>query len=167
MVAGAGHFLFIDPLSDISRFPHDEIRFNASPGASSELSGTRRHGAGASNLFAGNVGNVTAAGSDALEPTTPLYVRVFAVNPCGTSAPTPDLNLVAGGVSVLHPGRPDDVPVRRAIRGEADAAASNPAFVTRRFNDGGGFNFTSAAGGDQLFLRIVDMKNCALPSEPS
>jgi hypothetical protein len=36
---------------------------------------------------------------------------------------------------------------------------SSPAFVTRRFNDGGGFNFTSTAGGDQLFLRIVD--NCA------
>ena len=138
------------------------IRFNPSAGATSYilLAGTI---ANTANLFNGNIGNVTSAASDAVDPNIPLFIRVAANNACGTSAPTNDLVLQPNGTILCVP---DDrtmclfdgrftVTLNQQLNG-----ATTPSFVTRRFNDGGGFNFTSATGGDDLFLQLQD--RCAV-----
>jgi hypothetical protein len=134
------------------------IRWNQSPGASSYVvqAGTTEL---AANLFNGNIGNVLAVGSDALDPSLPLFVRVLAVNDCGASQPTADLNLTGSGSLICVP----DANTMCLFSGRFTTKLewvrdpiALPAFatVTRRFNDGGGFSFTPIAAGEDLFVRI-------------
>jgi hypothetical protein len=46
---------------------------------------------GGSDLFNGNVGNTTTIGATGLPPGFRAFVRVFAVNACGISAPAPEV----------------------------------------------------------------------------
>ncbi len=46
---------------------------------------------GGSDLFSGNVGNSTSASASGLPPSFRAFVRVSAVNACGTSAASPEV----------------------------------------------------------------------------
>lgn len=50
---------------------------------------------GASDLFNGNVGNTTAVSASGLPPGFQAFVRVHAVNACGTSAASPEVAIGA------------------------------------------------------------------------
>ena len=131
------------------------IRFNQAAGATSYVihAGT---GQGLSNVFVGNIGNATSAGSDSVDPAIQLFVRVFGVNSCGTSPPTPDLNLIAGGAPVCVPDAQTMCLFNGRFVANLTVLPTASAFVTRRFNDGGGFNFSTPSGADDLFLRVQD-----------
>lgn len=68
------------------------VRWNASEGATSYVvqAGSVQ---GASNVFNGNVGDITSVSASGLAPGFRAFVRVIAVNSCGQSAPTADFLL--------------------------------------------------------------------------
>jgi hypothetical protein len=109
-------------------------------------------------LFDGLVGNVTEV-SGAVAPATPLLLSVSAINACGQSAFSPPFSLAPAGGPI--PCLPDAQTMclfdgRFTVRLTAQLPGSipGPGLVTRRFNDGGGFSFSSAATIEDLFMRI-------------
>ena len=95
---------------------------------------------GSSNLFNGNIGNLTSVGSDNLDPSIPLFVRVLAANACGVSAPTTDIVVDANGSLICVPNERTmclfdgrfTVTLNSQIPGGAPAPALVPAVRRRR-----------------------------------
>jgi hypothetical protein len=134
------------------------ISWNASDGAANYLVQAATFIGGA-NLFDSTVGNTTSVGTDALDPSVPLFVRVFAVYACGAvSQPTEFLRLPPGVLSACVPDPQTmclfDGRFVVSLTGQLPGAAPGPALVTRRFNDGGGFAFQGSAANEDLFMRV-------------
>jgi predicted phage tail protein len=52
---------------------------------------------GGADLFNGNVGNATTVSASGLPSAFSAYVRVYAVNACGTSSASPEIAIAAAG----------------------------------------------------------------------
>jgi hypothetical protein len=134
------------------------IRWNHSALATSYIvrAGTS---SGSSDLFLGNVGNVTTAGSDNVDANIPLLVSIAAANQCGVSAFSEELALNPSGGT--PPACVADAQTMCLFNGRFTVRLSQrdpsglltPALVARRFNDGGGFGFLNTSQ-ENLFIRV-------------
>jgi hypothetical protein len=110
------------------------------------------------NLFNGSVGNNTTVTASGLPPGFQAYVRVFANNACGTSAPTPDFLLTSTTTPPPSGCTPSPTRVCAFDRFQIDvtfrdsAGRSGPATVAPngRYFDGGEFWFVNPNNVDLL-----------------
>jgi hypothetical protein len=115
---------------------------------------------GSSDLFNGDVGNVTSVGTDNLDPSIPLFVSVSAGYECGVSPPSPEIAVSAGGPLVCVPDFQTmcllDGRFTVRLNERLSNGALTPAQVTRRFNDGGGWGFLNATQ-ENVFVRVENL----------